>query len=129
MIKIGIESTFDGLRRDILSYPEKYFFILVIDGQAALCIRTCDSQGEELQAYVVDGLVPDSEGCLKSIFEDEIRDAILEQIGPGLQLYGEKEYNVTETLAKKISETPDLIEWIMRSILSADRHIIIFSLY
>ena len=129
MIKIGIESTFVGLRRDILSYPEKYFFILVIDGQAALCIRTCDSQGNELQAHIIDGMVLDSEGSLRSIFEDEIRDALLEQIGPGFQLYEGKEYKIAKTLAKKISETPDLIEWVMRSVLNADRHIIIFSFH
>ncbi|MFB3763913.1 MAG: hypothetical protein ACE14P_01540 [Methanotrichaceae archaeon] len=129
MIKIGIESTFEGLRRDILSHPEKFFFILVIDGQAALCIRTCNSKGNELQAHVIDGMVPDSKGNLKSIFEDVIRDALLEQIGPGLQLYDGKEYMVTGALGKKISEMPDLIEWAMKSVLNADRHIIIFSPY
>ena len=127
MIKIGIESTFDGLRRDILSHPEKYFFIWVIDGQAALCIRTCDSQGNKLQAHIIDGLFLDPEGNLRSIFNDDIRDALLEQIGPGLQLYEGKEYMITGTLGRKISETPDLIEWIMLSVLNADRHIIIFS--
>jgi len=127
MIKIGIESTFDGLRRDILSHPEKYFFILVIDSQAALCIQTCNSQGNELQAHIIDGMVLDQEGNLRSIFKDDIRDALLEQIGPGLQIYEGKDYKVTDSLVKKISENPDLIEWIMQSVLNADRHITIIS--
>lgn len=127
MIKIGIESTFEGLRRDIISHPEKYFFILIIDGRAALCIRTCNSQGEELQAHAVDGMIPDSRGGLRSIFEDEIRENLLEQKGPGLKLIEGEEFKVTGALIKKISEAPDLIEWLMRSVLNSDRHILISS--
>ncbi len=126
MIKIGIESTFDGLLWDIISNPGKYFFILIIDGQAALCIRTCNSQGNELQAHVIDGLVPDCEGSLRSIFEDEIKAALLEQIGTEVMPIEGDEYKLTGDLVKKVSEAPDLIEWLMRSVLNADRHILLF---
>lgn len=55
-----------------------------------------------------------------------IISTLLDPIGHGLRLYDGKEYKVTGALMKKISEMPDLIKWIMMSVLNADRHIIIF---
>lgn len=125
MIKIGIESTFDKLRSDIMSHPGKYFFILVADGQAALCIRTCNSQGEDLRAHIVDGLVPDLEGDLISVFEDGIKAAILEQRSLETRHDEDEEYVLTGALEKEISNMPGLIDWIMSSVLNNDRHILI----
>jgi hypothetical protein len=83
LIRIGIEFK---LRRDIISHPSKYFFILIIDNQTAICIRTCNSHGEDLMAHIVDGMVPDKDGNLVLDFEGGIRAAIMEQAGPGLQI-------------------------------------------
>ncbi len=125
MIKIGIESTIGKLRSDLLTYPAKYFFILILDNQAALCIRTCDSQGEDMKAHVIDGLVPNSEGKLVSLFEDSIRTSMLEHEYAMVQFANGDEFNITASLEEKISQMPGLINWILSSVLNEDRHIII----
>ena len=80
MIKIGIESTSEKLRQDLLLHPSRYFFIQVLDGQPALCIRTCNSEGEDWRSHVLDGLVHDGQGNLVSVFAEDLRTAVLEDV-------------------------------------------------
>jgi hypothetical protein len=121
LIRIGIELTFDKLRRDIVSHPSKYFFILIIDNQAAIC----DSQGEDLRAHIVDGMVPDKDGNLVLVFEGGFRAAIIEQADPGLQIEEEEEFRINSDLEAEISKMPGLIDWIMFSFLNEDRHLLL----
>ncbi len=127
MIKIGIEATINKLRRDMLLCPAKYFFIMIVDGQAALCIQTCDSQGENSRAHIIDALTPNSEGNLVSLIADSIQAAMLEYGFTRVQLHEGDEYNITGPLSAKISETPGLVDWIVSSVLNEDCHILIHS--
>lgn len=125
MIKIGIECTFEKLHDDLMANPQRYFFVLLADNQATLCIRTCNSRGEDIIAHAIDGLVPDSNGNLTSIFEDGIKESLTSQRHfAGRSREGE-EYNISRLLVDEITMTPCLIDWIMSSILADDRHILL----
>jgi hypothetical protein len=126
LIKVGLEANRTDLRNELLMHPCKYFFILIIDGQAALCIRTCDNRGEDPQSHAVDGFVPDSDGNLVSIFQEDLRAAIVEQKRSQTSLDCNDFYLISSTIADKIRLLPDLIDWIISSILAKDRNIIIY---
>lgn len=128
MIKIGIEASHQKLQHDLLMHPARYFFILVVDGLAYLCIRTCDIQGENITSHVVDGLMADEDGNLISIFRDELEDAIIEmQNGNILSCEGD-EYPISARLARLISAVPGLIDWILSSIVRDGRNMVINSI-
>lgn len=125
MIKIGIECTFERLRCDILAHPKVYFFVLLIDGHATLCIRTCNSRGEEITAHIVDGLMPDPNGNLISAFEEEIKDTLMEQMYSVKHSCDGYDYPISSRLEAKISSMPGFIDWIMSSVLTKERHILL----
>ena len=125
MIRIGIEASRRNLRCDLLEHPGRYFFILLADSRATLCIRTCDSRGENIQAHVIDGLSLNEEGNLYSVFEDGINDAILELHAWKRHSCEGDEYPLSFHLAGKISGMPDLVDWIISSILSNGKNLII----
>ncbi len=127
MIKIGIECTFEKLRCDLLAHPKRYFFVLLVDDQATLCIRTCDSRGEEIRAHIVDGLILDPNGNLISAFEEEIKDTLIEQKCSMKRRCEGREYPISALLEEKISRTPSLIDWMMTSVLNGERHILLNS--
>jgi hypothetical protein len=125
MIKIGIEVSSKNLRYDLLEHPGRYFFILVTDSRPTLCIRTCDFQGENIEAHVIDGLVLKRDGNLYSIFEDGINDTILElQDWKRQSCYGD-EYPISPQLVQTITMLPDLMDWIISSILTKGRNLVI----
>lgn len=55
MIKIGIEVSRRKLLYDLLDNPGRYFFILSEGGRAALCIQTCDFQGDDINTHIIEG--------------------------------------------------------------------------
>lgn len=127
MIRIGIEVSRRNLRCDLLEHPERYFFIMLAGSHASLCIRTCDSQGESVQAHMIDGLYLNRDGNLYSVFEDGINDAILEMHeGKGHACRG-NEYPLSSLLVHIISSMPDLVDWIISSILSDGKNLVIYS--
>ena len=126
IIKVGLEANWTDLRNELLAHPCKYFFILIIDGQAALCVRTCDNRGENHQSHAVDGLVPDSDGNLVSIFEEDLRAVINEQMRSQTSLERSEFYLISSAIADKIRLLPGLVDWIISSILTKDRNIVIY---
>jgi hypothetical protein len=126
LIKVGLETAKRDLCDDMLLHPCRYFFILMIENQAALCIRTCDSQGEELQSHVVDGLVADSDGNLASIFEEDISTALKEQKEAKISSDGELLIPISPAIAEKIRLLPGLIDWIISYVLTRGRNIVIY---
>ena len=127
MIKIGIESCPAKLRHDILTHPARYFFILFFDGRFALCIRTCDSQGEDIREHMIDGLSVDSEGNLSSVFEQALQHEAWELVGHKIHSGKENEYPISRHLEGLIFRMPDLVDWIVSSLLTGDRNIILYS--
>ena len=117
MIKIGIEASRNKLRCDLLEHPERYFFILAIDSNASLCIRTCDSRGENIQAHIIEGLYLSEDGDLHSVFEDGINDALFEMHHWKSHSCIGDEYPISRHLMHTISQMPDLANWIISSIL------------
>jgi hypothetical protein len=125
LIKIGIESTKTKLRRDILSHPDRYFFVLLLSGRATLCIRTCNSRGEDIRAQLIDGLVLDHDGNLISIFEEDLNDIVSEMEYRKPRTMDGEEYPLSPHIAWIISTLPDMIDWIISSLLNDDRNILI----
>jgi len=130
MIKIGIEVSSRNLHCDLLENPGRYFFILEADAWASLCIQTCDIQGEDIRTHIIDCLVPKGEGNLYSIFEDGINDAILERQEWKRQSYRGCNYTVSyavsSQLAQMLSSMPDLMDWIISSILNRGRNLVLY---
>lgn len=126
LIKIGIECTFEKLRCELLEHPEWYFFVLLMDEQAALSIRTCNAQGDDIRAHIIDGLVPDSMGNMSSIFEDGIKETLIERKDAETFSLKGREYPIASMLKEEISSMPGLINWIMTTILKDGRHILIY---
>jgi hypothetical protein len=125
LIKIGVESTKAKLHCDILSHPDRYFFILLLSGRAALCIRTCNSRGEDIRAQIIDGLVLDHEGNLISIFEDDLKDTVSEMEYRKTKTWDGEEYPLSPHISRFISNMPDMIDWIISSLLHDGRNILI----
>jgi len=126
MIKIGIEVSSRNLRCDLLMNPDRYFFIREADSRASLCIQTCDSQGEDIKTHVIDCLAPNGEGNLYSIFEDGINDAVLERLEWKRQSCREDKYPVSSQLVHVLSMVPDFMDWIISSILTKDRNLVLY---
>jgi hypothetical protein len=127
MIRIGIEVCRRDLHCDLLMHPGRYFFILRADSRASLCIRTCDSQGENIQAHIIDGFSLAENGNLYSVFEDGINDAILELHDWKTHSCEGDEYPLSSHLVDLISMMPDLVNWIVSSILSQGNNLVIYS--
>lgn len=131
LIKIGLEASREDLRKELLSHPFRYFFILMVDNRAVLCIRTCNSRGENLQSHIVDGLTPDSDGNMVSVFEDELRLAMENRRRPNRILEGnesdnEELYSISAAIGDKIRFLPGFIEWIVSTVLTKDRNMVIY---
>ncbi|MFZ3148696.1 MAG: hypothetical protein WA137_06605 [Methanothrix sp.] len=126
MIRIGIEVNRTNLHCDLLEHPGRYFFILLADSRASLCIRTCDSQGENIQVHIIDGLSLNEDGNLYSVFEESINDAILELHDLKIHSSEGALYPLSSHLARIISSMPDLVDWIVSSILSNGKNLVIY---
>ncbi|VVB71625.1 Uncharacterised protein [uncultured archaeon] len=125
MIKIGIEISHGKLRRDILIHPSRYFFIQLSDGLAFLCFKTCNFRGEDIRTHIIDGLAVDEEGNLNSIFQNVIGDAILELQDCNTRSWQGDEFPISSRMKNMISQMPDLADWIISSILTDGRNIIL----
>jgi len=125
LIKIGLEANKAHLRNELLVHPCRYFAILTINNRVALCIRTCDNRGEDIQSHIVDGLVTDSDGNLVSIFEEELRASINEHKRPNMSSDCEEFFQISSSIAKKIGLLPGLADCIISSIITKDRNIVI----
>lgn len=126
LIKVGLEATQEDLREELLSHPCRYFFILNTDNRAALCIRTCDSRGEDLLSHIVDGLAPDSDGNLVSIFEEDLQVAIKGPSRNRRSSDGEELCSISPAIAEKIRLLPGMIDWIISSVLTKERNILLY---
>jgi len=127
MIRIGIEVSRRNLRCDLLEHPGRYFFILLADSRATLCIQTCDSQGENIQMHIIDGLFLKEDGNLYSVFEDGINDAVLEMHDRKSYSGLGDQYPLSFHLVQMISTMPDLVDWFLSSVLSDGKNLVIYS--
>jgi len=125
LIKIGIEVSHEKLQHDLLMHPARYFFILQVKERAFLCIRTCNQEGEDITSHIIDGLMPDGEGNLVSVFETGLKDAIIEHFGQKKITDSGTEYPISSHLAWIISMMPDLVRWIFSTILSSGRNLVL----
>ena len=126
MIKIGIEVSSRNLRCDLLENPGRYFFILEAGSRTSLCIQTCDFQGENIRTHIIDCLAPNGDGNLYSIFEDGINDTISERQEWNGQSCHEDKYAVSPQLVQMLSMMPDLMNWILSSIITRGRNLILY---
>jgi hypothetical protein len=117
-----VRATRENLREELLSHPCRYFLISMVDNRAVLCIQTCDSIGENLQSHVVDGLVPYSDGNLVSVFEEELHLVIKDW----RRLNSEELHSISPAIAEKIRFSPGFVDWIISTVLTKDRNIIIY---
>lgn len=129
LIKVGLEATREDLRKELLEHPCKYFFILLTDREAALCIRTCDCRGEDLLSHVVDGLKPDPAGNLISIFEEDLQVAVTNRNRSILLSDGDELFSISRGIAEKIRILPGFVDWIISSVLTGDRNILIHPIF
>ncbi len=125
MIRIGIEVSSRNLHCDLLENPGRYFFILETDAWASLCIQTCDIEGEDIITHIIDCLAPNGKGNLYSIFEDGINDAILERQEWKRQSCQEDSYAISPQLVQMLSKMPDLMDWIISSIITHGRNLVL----
>jgi len=126
LIKIGIESTSETLRQDLLLHPSRYFFIQVLDDQPALCVRTCNSEGEDWRSHALDGLIHDGQGNLVSVFAEELHSAVLND-GENKQRGLEGGFGLSSALEYSISQMPDFVDWMISSVLKDGRHLLLFT--
>ena len=129
MVAIGLDVSRRVLQHDLLKHPERYFFIQMMDHRASLCIRTCDAVGERIQVHIIDGFSfhDDGYGYGRSVFADLINDAVSEMRYTASCSSPRDEYPLSFHLSKKISEMPDMMEWIVSTILSEEKNLIIYS--
>jgi hypothetical protein len=126
LIKVGLEATRDDLHKELLAHPCRYFFILVTDNRAALCIRTCNGRGENLQSHVVDGLTADSAGNLVSLFEEDLQEVVMDHNRSTILSDGDELWSISPDIIEKIRILPGFVDWIISAVLTEDRNIIIY---
>lgn len=127
MIKIGIEVSRRKLLSDLLENPGRYFFVLSEGGRAALCIQTCDFQGEDVRTHIINGFALNKDSELNSIFDDGINDSILMSYKSKRRTPGENEYPISSHLETTLHQLPDLMDWIISRVLIRDRNLVIHS--
>ncbi len=125
MIKIGIEVSRRKLFSDLLENPGRYFFVLSEGGRAALCIQTCNFQGEDVRTHIINGFALNKDGELNSIFDDGINDSILMCCKWKRTIPDENEYPISTHLENTLSRLPDLMDWIISKVLIRDRNLVI----
>ena len=123
-IRIGLECTIEKLRSDMLSNPGRYFFILILDGKATLCIRTCNSLGRDLKEHEVQGLQVDPEGTLISVFQDHLDRVVEEKKGCKVGCSDYWDHSITPSIEEAISSLPSFIDYLLIYLTSQGRHIV-----
>lgn len=124
-IKMGIESCATMLHDQLLLHPERYFFILVVEERGALCLKTCDICGNNIEIKEIDGLMLDSNGDLVSIFHEELQEALMKRELFLRYIEGEQ-YPISSAIKKKIMELPCFIDWIIESIPIGGRCLMLY---
>lgn len=125
MIKIGIEVSRKKLQNELLDNPGRYFFILSEGGRAALCIQTCDFQGENIKTHIIDGFALNEKGELSSIFDEGINYSILNGYD-GKCSSERRGYTISTDIEQILCRLPDMMDWIISSILTRDRNLVIY---
>ncbi len=125
MIKMGIESSATMLYYQLLFHPERYFFILVMEGRGILCLRTCNACGNDIETKEIDGLAVDGDGKLAPIFHQELQEALIKRELFLEYLEGEQ-FPISTAIKMKIMELPSLIGWIMASVPIKGRCIMLY---
>ncbi len=125
MIKMGIESSKAMLHDQLQLHPDRFFFISVIGERPALCLQTCDAYGEDIETKDIDGLMLCPEGNLVSVFQEDLQEAMMKRELYLRYLEGEQ-YPISQAIGKKISELPDFIDWIMKSVLIRERCLMLY---
>jgi hypothetical protein len=120
LIRMGLEASAAELYNQLLTHPDRYFFILVIEGKVILCIQTCDMQGENSKVQEIDCLAYDPQSGLVSAFQEDLAEAMMKRELFLKYLEGDR-YPISTAIMEKIAGMPDLIEWIISSILSEGR--------
>gem|GEM_PF-337881 len=115
LIKMGIESSASKLHDQLLLHPERYFFILVIEERPALCLQTCDSSGDGIELKEIDGLMLSPDGDLASVFQEDLREAMIKRELYLRYLEGEQ-YPISQAIKENIAKLPGLIDWIIESV-------------
>jgi hypothetical protein len=117
---MGVEASAAELYDQILTHPDRYFFILVTEGQVVLCMQTCDRQGENSKVQEIDCLAYDPQNSLVSAFQEDLMEAMMKRELFVKYLDGDR-YPISAAIREKITGMPDLIEWIISSISSEGR--------
>lgn len=69
--------------------------------------------------------MPDSDGNLVSVFEGGIKEALIERKHSMKRSYEGYEYSISALLEEKLTSMPSLIDWIMTTVLTKERHILL----
>lgn len=69
--------------------------------------------------------MPDSNGNLVSVFEGGIKEALIERKHSVKHSCEGYEYSLSASLKEKITHMPGLIDWIMTTVLTEERHILL----
>lgn len=125
MIKIGIEVSCLKLRYDLLDNPGRYFFVLSNYGRAALCIQTCDFQGDDITTHIIDGFSVNKDGEPNALFDAGVNDSLLS--GEEFKRHSSDgdNYPISPYLKEILCQLPDLMDWIISSFLIRGRNLVI----
>ena len=69
--------------------------------------------------------MPDQNGNLVSVFEEGIKEALIERKNSMRRSCEGCEYSITTHLEEIIARMPNLIDWMMTTVLTEDRHILL----
>lgn len=126
MIRIGIESTKCELYNQLLTHPDRYFFILVTASHVILCIQTCDKQGKDIKIHEIEGLEYNPEAGMFSVFQEDLSVAMMKR-ELFIKYLDDDRYPISPAIREKITRMPGLIEWIISTILGDDRCILFYN--
>ena len=126
MIKIGIEVSRRKLLCDLLDNPGRYFFVLSGSGRRALCIQTCNFQGEDVKMHIINGFALNQNSELISLFDGGIDDSILNGDEWKRRTPDGMEYPISYHLEHTLCRLPDLMDWIISTVLIRDRNLVIY---
>ncbi len=73
--------------------------------------------------------MPDPNGNLVSVFEEGIKEALIEQKNAMRRSCEGYDYSISTLLEEIITRMPNLIDWIMTTVLTEDRHILLNAIW
>jgi hypothetical protein len=75
---------------------------------------------------VVDGLTPDSAGNLASLFEGDLQVIVVNRNRSTILSDGDELCSISPDIAEKIRILPGFVDWIITTVLTKDRNILIY---